>query len=153
MTVNVLLLLHSWTRWLVLLSLFVSITISYRGWKQNLPYQKKDNLLRILTSTFCHLQLLFGVYLYFISPITNYFLSNFKEAISIREIRFFGMEHSSVMFLAIVLITIGAAKAKRQTDNKKKHKITFVWFLIGFLFILSSIPWSFSPLVSRPLFR
>jgi hypothetical protein len=52
-----------------------------------------------------------------------------------------------------VLITIGSAKAKRKDDNKAKFKTMAIWFTIALLVILSSVPWSFSPLVSRPNFR
>lgn len=70
-----------------------------------------------------------------------------------RQIRFFGMEHITMMMIAITLITIGSAKAKRKTTDEAKFKTMAIWFSIALLLILSSIPWSFSPLTSRPLFR
>jgi hypothetical protein len=70
-----------------------------------------------------------------------------------RVIRFFGMEHITMMLIAIILITIGSAKAKRKTTDADKFKTMAIWFTISLMIILSSIPWSFSPLTSRPLFR
>lgn len=100
-----------------------------------------------------HLQFLIGLVLYFISPIVDYFLHHFKEAVHVRDIRFFGMEHICVMTVAVTAITIGAMKAKRKTSDAAKFKTMAIWFTIGLLLILSSIPWSFSPLISRPSFR
>ncbi|GAB3173592.1 hypothetical protein GCM10027291_30180 [Telluribacter humicola] len=94
-----------------------------------------------------------GLGLYFISPIIDYFLHNFWDAIHQREIRFFGMEHSSMMIAAVVVITIGSAKAKRRQTDAEKFRTMAIWFAIGLFIILTSIPWSFSPLTSRPNFR
>lgn len=145
--------LHSWNRWVVLISMILICITSFRGWKKQLVFEQKNRILQTVTLSIAHLQLVIGLYLYFISPISSYFLSHFSEGIHERELRFFGMEHVFVMVIAIVLITIGNSKIKNaQTDNRK-FKLQFVWFGIGLILIISSIPWSFSPLISRPLFR
>ncbi|MES2111777.1 MAG: hypothetical protein V4577_23665 [Bacteroidota bacterium] len=149
----ILLPLHSLVRWLVLLSLLFAIYRAYRGWLGKTPYNKVDERTRMITTTIAHVQLVIGLWLYFISPIVNYFLHNFKAAVHERVIRFFGMEHITMMLIAITLITIGAAKAKRKTTDADKFKTMAILFTISLLLILSSIPWSFSPLISRPLFR
>jgi hypothetical protein len=148
-----LLALHSLIRWLVLISLLFSIFRAYRGWLLNKPFSKFDNTVRYTTATIAHIQLIIGLWLYFISPIVHYFLHHFKTAVHERQIRFFGMEHITVMLISIVLITIGSAKAKRKTTDKEKFKTIAIWFSIALLLILSSIPWAFSPLISRPYFR
>ncbi|WP_158827036.1 hypothetical protein [Mucilaginibacter lacusdianchii] len=149
----ILLALHSLTRWLVLLSLIYAIYRSYSGWRQDKPFSKFDNSVRHITVTIAHIQLVLGVWLYFISPITNYFLANFKTAVHERQIRFFGMEHVTVMLVAIVLITIGSAKAKRKPTDQLKYKTMAVWYTVAMVLIISSVPWQFSPLISRPYFR
>jgi hypothetical protein len=148
-----LLALHSLLRWLVLSSLLFAIIRSYRGLLGNKPYSKFDNTVRHTTATIAHVQLLAGVWLYFISPIVAYFLHNFKTAMHIRDLRFFGMEHITMMLTGIVLISLGSAKAKRTAFDKDKFRIQAIWFTIGLLVILSSVPWAFSPLISRPWFR
>jgi formate/nitrite transporter FocA (FNT family) len=87
------------------------------------------------------------------SPIVQYFFDHFKEAIHDRQIRFFGMEHITVMFISIIIITLGSIKAKKQTTDVLKFKTMAIWFTIALILIISSIPWAFSPLVSRPYFR
>ena len=83
----------------------------------------------------------------------DYFMKNFKEAVHQKDIRFFGMEHSIMMVVAIVLITIGSVIAKRKSTDQDKFKTVAIWFTIGLIIILISIPWTFSPFVSRPNFR
>lgn len=149
----VVLALHSFVRWLVLAGLLFAIFLAYRGWITKKAFSKFDNAVRHWTATIVHIQLILGVWLYGVSPIIDYFLHYFREAVHQREIRFFGMEHSTVMLAAIVVITIGSAKAKRKPTDTEKFRTMAVWFTIGLLMILTSIPWSFSPLVSRPHFR
>ncbi|AYL98634.1 hypothetical protein [Mucilaginibacter celer] len=145
--------LHSLIRWFVLASLLFALYRTYAGWLGNKPFSKFDNRVRIITAAIAHVQLLIGLGLYFISPVVSYFLNNFKEAVHNRQIRFFGMEHITMMLIGITLITIASAKAKRKTSDKEKFKTMAIWLTIALLVILSSIPWSFSPLISRPLFR
>src|SRR5687768_4390693 len=97
---NTLLAIHSLMRWLVLISLVYAIYRSFAGWLSKKPCTRSDNSLRHITATVAHIQLIIGVWLYFISPIIDYFLHNFTEAQTQREIRFFGMEHSLMMFVA-----------------------------------------------------
>ncbi|MBS7563985.1 hypothetical protein KHS38_06170 [Mucilaginibacter sp. Bleaf8] len=148
-----LLVLHTLTRWLVLISLAYAIYRGYAGWLDNKTFTRFDNTVRHVTATIAHVQLIWGAWLYIISPITNYFLGNFKTAVHERQVRFFGMEHVTVMLIAIVLITVGSAKAKRQATDKLKFKTMAVWYTIAMVLILSSVPWQFSPLISRPYLR
>lgn len=145
--------LHSLMRWMVLASLLTAICSGYIGWKRNKLFTPRDNVIRMVTVTIAHIQLVLGLILYFISPVVSYFLQHFGEAVHMRQIRFFGMEHSLMMVVAVVVITIGAAKAKRKHTDRDKFRTMTLWFFAALLIICSSIPWAFSPLTSRPWFR
>ncbi len=145
--------LHSLFRWLVLASMLYAIYRAYKGWLGNKPFSKHDNTVRHITATIAHIQLIIGLCLYFISPLISYFLHEYKDAVHQRQVRFFGMEHSLMMFVGIIIITIGSAIAKRKPTDQQKFKAMAIWYTIGLLIILLNIPWPFSPLVSRPYFR
>ena len=149
----ILLTIHSLVRWLVLTSLLFAIYRAYSGWFTNKSFSKFDSTVRLITATISHIQLGVGLCLYFISPIVNYFLHNYKEATKVDGIRFFGMEHSLMMLIAIIIISIGSVKVKNKTTDNEKFRTMAIWFTIGLLIILISIPWAFSPLASRPYFR
>jgi cytochrome b561 len=140
-------------RWLVLVSLIFALFRAYSGLRSKNAFSKTDNAARHWAATFAHIQLVLGVWLYFISPVINYFLDNYSDAVHQREIRFFGMEHSLMMMIAIIIITIGSARAKRKASDNAKFKTMAIWFTIGLIIILTSIPWPFSPLAGRPYFR
>lgn len=150
---STLLAFHSFARWLVVMSLIVAVFYAYRGWLSNRPYTRIDDSVRHWTATIALVQFALGLWLYFISPIVDYFLHNFKNAVHQGEMRFFGMEHSLMMTTAVAVITIGSLRARRKGTDRQKFKTMAIWFTIGLLIVLSSIPWTFWPFVRRPLFR
>ena len=140
-------------RWLVFASLVFSVIIAFRGYILKKPFSGFYNALRHWTATIAHVQLVIGLWLYFVSPVISYFLHNYSDAVHQREVRFFGMEHSLMMVVAIVVITIGSIKTKRREADIEKFRTMATWYTVALLIILVMIPWGFSPLASRPYFR
>lgn len=149
----VLIFLHSLLRWAVLVTLLYSVYRSSRGLRYRKGYTMFDNKVRVITVSTAHVQFIFGLLLYFTSPVVGYFLHHFKEAVHIRDQRFFGMEHITMMLLAIVIITIGSSVTKRKKTDREKFKSMAIWFSIGLVIIFFAIPWPFSPFTSRPYWR
>jgi membrane protein DedA with SNARE-associated domain len=57
--------------------------------------------------------------------------------------RFYGLEHFAGMLIAVILITIGYSKSKRAKTATEKFKPIKIFYLIGLIIILASIPWPF----------
>ncbi|QKZ13578.1 hypothetical protein [Spirosoma sp. KUDC1026] len=150
---SILLVLHSYWRWMVLLSLVYGIYRGVRGFSGSVPFTKFDNLLRHTTATIAHVQLILGYLLYFNSPLVSYFRSHYTEASKNATVQFFGLTHVLLMTVAIVLITIGSSAAKRQPTDQAKFRTMTIWFALALLVIFAAIPWPFSPLANRPYFR
>lgn len=144
---------HNTFRWLVLASLLLSLYRSYRGYYSESNFSKTDNAIRHWTATIAHIQLMIGMTLYFQSPIVKYFFANFATAVKDFDLLFFGFIHSIFMFVAIVLITIGSAIAKRKETDPEKFKAIMRWFTMALLIIIVAVPWPFSPLAQRPYLR
>ena len=149
-----LLFLHSLIRWILVVLILLAIIRGFMGWQGKQNFTALDGKLRFYTVLSAHVQFLIGLILYFVSPTIKYFMQNFKDAVGEAEVRFFGMEHSIMMLVAVILITIGGVKVKKATSHSSKFKTMAIWFLIAFIIIFVSIPWSFSPMAPvRPLFR
>jgi membrane protein DedA with SNARE-associated domain len=58
-------------------------------------------------------------------------------------LRFFLVEHISLMIIAIILITVGYVKSDRAADEFRKHKLLIIYYSIALILILISIPWPF----------
>ena len=131
--------IHSHLRYLILFFLLITIVKSFSGWfgkKQYLPGDKKMALFTLICA---HLQLVLGLVLYFLSPEVQF--ANLSSVT--REVRFFTMEHSTMMIIAIILITLGYSLAKRGKDDVAKHKRTAIFFLLALIVIFVAIPWPF----------
>ena len=123
-----LLIIHSYWRWLVLISLFFISLKSFVEHRKNTNYSNTDSLIRKLTVSIVHIQLILGLLLYVVSPFVNLFFKDIGVGLQLREARFFSIEHSLMMLISIALITIGSVKVKRRKTNSRKHKTTYVWF-------------------------
>ncbi|RYZ39328.1 MAG: hypothetical protein EOP49_30315, partial [Sphingobacteriales bacterium] len=126
---------------------------AWKGYRQRSVFSKTDNSVRHWTATIAHVQLMIGILLYSQSPIISYFWKNTREAIHFADSRFFAIIHMLAMLIAIVIVTIGSAVAKRKTADHEKFRTLLIWFGLALLIIFMAIPWPFSPLAQRPYLR
>lgn len=146
-----LLVFHSLFRWLVVGSLLYAIFRAFRGYTARLAFTTTDNSVRHWTATCSHIQLMLGFTLYFNSPLISAFRQQGIGAGG--QLVFFGLAHSGLMLLSVVLITVGSAMAKRQPANRAKFRTMLIWFSVGLFLIFLAIPWPFSPFANRPYIR
>jgi len=135
--------LHSFLTYLVILGLALSIIAALVGHFSGKPFTDRDRKLALTGLIPAHLQWMVGLLLYFFSPMGLSSLSG--QAMSNSLLRLYTVEHPVMMILAVVLITIGFARAKRLDDSKKQFLNIWVFYLIGLVFILSRIPWAAWP--------
>lgn len=133
---------HSVMRYLVLLMLVVVIVrfIFAKVFKRQ--YNNLDDKLNLITLMLVHLQFLLGLVLFFISPIISSAMSDMPAAMKEPELRFWSVEHTTLMVLAVILITVGRIRAKSnglRSDEKFRRLIIF--YSIGFVLIVAGVPW------------
>jgi uncharacterized membrane protein YadS len=63
-----------------------------------------------------------------------------------REIRFFGMEHITMMVIAVTVLTLGSIKTRKQKTSREKFKTQLTWFGIAFIIIFFVDPMVILPL-------
>jgi len=128
---------HSGLRWIVLILLLAAVAVAIGKWQGRSGYTEGNRKLYLFTLIAVHTQLLIGLVLYFISPKVDFGL------ISEKLYRFYTVEHTAGMLIAIVLITIGYSRSKRATDAVKKQRLVGIFYGLGLVLILASIPWPF----------
>lgn len=129
---------HSGLRYVLLASFIYSLFLLYQaGYGQKQVKNLKFSAL--LTVILTHIQLILGLMLYIISPKVVFSSSAMKDA----TLRFFLVEHISIMVIAIAILTIAYSKWKRSIHNFAANKTLFRYFVIVLLLILISIPWPF----------
>ncbi|RTQ47786.1 hypothetical protein EJV47_17855 [Hymenobacter gummosus] len=150
---STLLLLHSWTRWLVLIFGLIAFLRAFTGWQGRKPYVGADNGMGAAFVGSMHLQLLLGLLLYFTSPFgAKAFETAGGAVMKDATGRFFAVEHLTVMLLAVIAAQVGRSLSKKAQDAVLKHKKAAIWFGVALLLVLLMIPWGiWNP--ARPLFR
>jgi len=130
---------HSGLRWVVLILLLLAIFNAFGKRRGGSVYPGKDKLaLFALISV--HVQMLIGLVLYlWLSPLVSFEGGVMGDSVP----RFYTVEHLFGMVIGIVLVTMGYAKAKRQAELNKGWKTIGIFYLIGLVAILASIPWPF----------
>ena len=138
---NIEILIHSYLRWIVCFGMLTNLALVYYGYFFDKKFTSFNRIYSHSTVGFVHAQALSGLILYYNSELTSVFLSNIGENIKNAELRFFSLEHSLLMFIAIVLITIGSFKAKRIQGDKNKFKTLMIYLTLGTVIMLFAIPW------------
>ncbi len=128
---------HSGWAYLVLIALLIAVINSFLGMNSKKEFTSKDRRFALLGLIATHLQLVFGLVLYFVSP---WGFASFGQ-MSDSALRLTSLEHPLVNIIAIVLITMGWSKHKKAEENHSKFKSISVFYGIGLLLILSRIPW------------
>ena len=101
-------------------------------------FTDKDLRISLFALILSHMQLLIGLILYFVSPKGSAMLGEMKDS----AMRLTSLEHPLINIIALVLITIGWSKHKKEESNNGKFKKIAIFYTIGFLLILSRIPWT-----------
>ncbi|MCO5238320.1 MAG: hypothetical protein M9933_18845 [Chitinophagaceae bacterium] len=132
---------HSGIAYLLLAALIVSVIYALASRKKT--FTAGGRKIALTGLIFAHLQLLLGLILYFISPLG---VSNFSgEAMKDRLSRLYVMEHPLTMIIAIILITIGYSRIKKQTTDRKKYNSMIIYYGIALILALAVIPWMVWP--------
>ena len=135
--------IHSYWAYLAVLLIILAFVNALIGLTKNKEFSDKDLRISLFTLIVVHIQLILGFIVYYVSPYYESMReigmgATMKDA----GIRLYTVEHPLMMILAIVLITIGFSKHKKQTTDKGKFKTLTIFYGLGLLFVLSRIPWS-----------
>ncbi len=131
--------LHSYFAYLLLAALVFSIVYILMAYINKQPFTDKHRKIALIGFIASHVQLLFGLILYFVSPLG---MSNISGAVMKNaEMRLYAVEHPLTMLIGVILITVGYSKAKKLTDSDQRYKKILIFYIIGLVLILSRIPW------------
>lgn len=147
------LVLHSLIRWLFLAALVVTIINAIKGRRDGTAIAGGPRRMATIAVGLADLQLLLGMTLLFaFSPILETFRADPSAAMKTASIRFFIVEHPTMMTAALVALHVGWARAKRATEAKVGWNRVLWSFAIASFLVVASIPWPFLG-HGRPLIR
>ena len=142
--------IHSWLRWVVIIAMLWTILRAVLPGPR--PWTPADDRSLRLSLIAIDVQFLLGLLLYIVlSPFTRQAMADMGAAMKSPGLRFFAVEHLLGMVIGIALAHVGAARI-RKAPEQRRHRIAAIFFVLALLAILASIPWPGLP-AGRPLFR
>lgn len=127
--------LHSSFRYIVLILLLAVVIKSLLAWLNKSKFESIDNKLSLWLLIATHLQLVGGLLLYIVSPFVQFNSSTMKDA----SVRYWTVEHFTMMILAIILITIARISHKKLTSDEAKHRRLFLLNIVALAIIVAAI--------------
>ena len=134
--------LHSVWAWVILAAVLIGFINALVGLMTGKPFINKDKTLSLLGLITGHVQLLFGLGVYFVSAGYHAMKAEgmghvMKDSAMRNQV----VEHPLTMIIAIILITIGFSKHKTKSTASAKFKTIVIFYGIALLLILAKIPW------------
>jgi hypothetical protein len=144
------LVLHSWLRWFVLAAGIATFVAAIgRGDLAARNAQRWSLSFMIALDV----QLLLGLLLYgSLSPFTARAMQDFGGAMQDPQLRFWAVEHFTMMLLAAIVAHVGRIFARKAVETDRKRKLILISTAVALLLVLVAIPWPGMP-AGRPLFR
>ena len=131
--------LHSYFAYILLAAVIFSIVYILISYINKQPFTEKHRKIALIGYISMHIQALFGLILYFVSPLGFSNISG--EVMKNSELRLYAVEHPLTMIISIALVSIGYSKAKKLTDSDQRYKKVLIFYTIGLILIFSRIPW------------
>jgi hypothetical protein len=138
---NFLLALHNLLRWIILLVLIINIVRHFAA--INSPFTTTDKKLGLILMIFAHTQLVIGLFEWFAGAwgIKSFINNGAAHVMKNSTERFFAVEHTVSMLIAIILITAARGVFRKQIPDGKKHRRCILLYTLSLLIILAMIPW------------
>ena len=146
---EILLTTHSWLRWAVLILGVVALIGAIRKHARKDLAADRSSLGFLISSD---LQLLVGLGLFFVSPFFSVLTQAPAAAMRDASTRFFAVEHTLGMILAIALVHVGRIVGKRSA-SPNRYRTAAILFAIALVIFVASIPWPIFAHSARPLLR
>jgi hypothetical protein len=145
---NSVLYFHSVLRYFVLLFAIIVVVQSLLGVVLKKDFNKTNKIGAMIMMIVADVQLLLGLVLY----MTGGWLGLLTDPANMKvpAVRFFTVEHSVSMLIAIILIHVGYSGVKKNIADAVKFRRLLLTTAAALLLMLSMIPWQGKKDVGRP---
>jgi hypothetical protein len=143
---------HSLLRWAVILTAGVALGRAFGGWFGARGWGASDEAANRWFVLAVTLQFVVGLLLWAVlSPFGVAGFSDMSATMKDATRRFWAVEHLALMFVALALVHIGVARARKAGTDTARHRTAAIFFALATALMLAGIPWF--GVDARPWFR
>jgi hypothetical protein len=138
---NFILGLHNLLRWVIIVLLVINIIRHFAAIQK--PFTTIDKKLGLWLMIAAHIQLVIGLFEWFVGAygLHGFINNGASEVMQNGTERFFAVEHTVSMIVAIALITIARGIFRKQIPDGKKHRRCILLYTVALIIIIAMIPW------------
>ncbi len=130
---------HYWTSSIFFVLGLIMVIWAIVGWVKSKAYSSAFNKLSFIFLLFLYIQLLTGIVLYFFLKPENLAPNiSLEQAVRQSSLRFWAIEHISLMLFAFLLAQIGRLFIKKLASDRQKFRAATFYYGISFLVVLIS---------------
>lgn len=134
--------LHSLLRWLVVLGVAFVLVRALVARFSTSAWKGSDTALMRATTVMFDVQLVLGLaLLVYLSPIAAAAFRDFGAAMKDETLRFFSVEHTTLMLAALAFAHVGSARVKRAQQAELQAKRATLWFALTAICLAFGVPW------------
>jgi heme A synthase len=143
--------IHSWLRWMAIIAGVGATLAALRSTaRTDDSVADRWGLFMMMA---LDIQMLVGLILYLaLSPFTAQAMQDFGAAMRTPQLRFWAVEHITMMFAAVILAHLGRVLARKAKTPAAKRTRMIVCFGLSTLLMIAGTPWP-GTMNGRPLFR
>jgi len=137
--------MHSGWRYVIIVLIILAIIYGKQTALGKKAFNGTTKKMGMFTMIAMDIQFLGGLVLYFffLSSQTNFKIGKLTDQLGVSQFRTIALEHAIGMLIALILVHVGYAKAKKALNDTEAGKKQYIYMLIAFIIILISIPWPF----------
>ena len=144
------LIFHSWFRWIALI---LGVMATFAAFTDRSAGQSTTDRWSLFFMMVLDIQMLLGLLLYLVlSPFTTSALHDFGAAMRNPALRYWVVEHVSLMFFAVVIVHVGRVLARTARTPQSKRTRQIVCFSLATIAMIAATPWP-GTAHGRPWFR
>jgi hypothetical protein len=149
---TVVLYVHSYLRWVVVVLGLVALVRAIGGWAGKKPWEQGDTRLAAIFIGSFDLQFLLGLVLWWQSPYASLFRGDVAKGVKDNVVRYWGLEHPVTMLIALAVVHIVNARAKRRGSDWRRHRSMAIALIVWVVLVAAAFPWPWQ-VRGRPLLR
>lgn len=150
---TVLIVAHSWLRWIVLVAGLLALARALAGRSTGRTWAPGDYAPGKWYTILFDVQVLIGLLLYiFSSPIVTAARANMGAAMGNSATRFWLVEHPFGMIVALALAHVGRSRVRKARSDRERFTKAAVFYGLSVLIALATTPWPGMP-YGRALLR
>ena len=149
---EIVLVLHSLMRWVVILTALLAVGRGIAGWTGRRSWTPSDDAAGRWFVMAMTVQFVLGLFLWgYLSPFGVAGFSDAAATMRDATRRFWAVEHFVMMVISVAVAHAGAARVRKASGDLRRHRAAAIFYGLSLVLALIAIPWA--GVNVRPLVR